>query len=267
MTQSLTDQYHLEQPSPSTAPGFSVFQNETSERWFFHCNDAIGTPLLFSQAYRDEETARRGLRAVLDNLQKKRISIKGESGQYYCVVTAGNHQEIARSRFFSQRSEAENSQSYLLHVAQARFPEAETAKAATRPSRPPRATQRPILSAENIGTIPRIRTENGMLAAEGVFAMTAKGPLEVVFDNEKPSAEAAAIEFYSLTLQNMEADKVAVHIAAKPFLDAQGYYGLAFDASAVASTGPHLLRASILLKLPHNNPGTRLSGTTWVYLV
>ena len=127
MTHSLTDQYHFEQPSPAAAPGFLLFKGENAPFWFFHANDTEGIPLLFSQRYTNQDSARKGLRATLDSRKKHRISILAADGTYSLSVRAANHQEIARSRSFGEHTACEAAQNYLVQVAHAKHPEGKPA--------------------------------------------------------------------------------------------------------------------------------------------
>jgi uncharacterized protein YegP (UPF0339 family) len=119
MKDQARDQYDFNQSSPTDSPGFVVFRKEEGN-WFFHCNNEKGNPVLYSQAYRTEDAAQKGLQSCLTNLQKGRVKMIQDGDSAYVVVIAGNHQEVGRSRAVDSQATADSAIQYLKNVAKAK---------------------------------------------------------------------------------------------------------------------------------------------------
>lgn len=128
------DPYDFTQPSPLGEPGFEVFFSEAHEAWFFHANDVNCQPLLFSQAYQNADSAKRGLSAALKNAAT-RAAIEPVGEHWQIVLKAGNHQEMARSRLLPTEGEAQKALAYVQQVAKSKKPMAEV-PAAQQPATP-----------------------------------------------------------------------------------------------------------------------------------
>jgi uncharacterized protein YegP (UPF0339 family) len=125
MKKNENDQYDFDQISPSSQPGFEVFLSEKHNLWFFHCNDVHGNPVLFSQAYAQKEAAKKGLTSTLNNLEKNRIYLEGQDCAWYFIILANNRQEVARSRFFETKEDAEQHTQFLKQVGNSNNPMAQ----------------------------------------------------------------------------------------------------------------------------------------------
>ncbi|RME94747.1 MAG: DUF1508 domain-containing protein [Bacteroidetes bacterium] len=128
-----TDEYDFTQASPDASPGFHLFHSEAHQAWFFHCNDPQGVPILFSQAYQQESSAENGLQAVLKNAEKRSKKLQTDDGQWQFIVKAGNHKEIARSRYFAQEEDCNKGMQYVKKVAKSSEPLAHAPKVIATP--------------------------------------------------------------------------------------------------------------------------------------
>jgi uncharacterized protein YegP (UPF0339 family) len=99
--------YDFSHRSKSVKPGFECFKKE--KEFYFHFNDKNGDALLFSQPYKSEKSRENGIRSVIANapLNERIIREKGEKGQSFFILKAGNKTEIARSRSFNDLLEME----------------------------------------------------------------------------------------------------------------------------------------------------------------
>lgn len=112
--QTPKDKYDLTRISTSGKPGFELFHDEKNEKHFFVFNDGGGTALLFSQAYSSSKSRDRGIEAVKGSLSRDdRVDRKKEGSKHYFILKAGNHLEIARSRFFDSKGEMEQALQFL----------------------------------------------------------------------------------------------------------------------------------------------------------
>lgn len=97
------DNYDFNRKSESGLAGFEVLFNPNSNKYFFHFNDEEGKALLYSQSYTTEKGRDNGIKSLSTNLlNSSRYEVKTDK-KFYFVIRAGNHQEIARSRFFSDK--------------------------------------------------------------------------------------------------------------------------------------------------------------------
>ncbi len=89
-------------------PGFSTFTHDGQH--YFAMTDGAGNVMLRSEAYTTPASRDNGIESVNRNRdEKERFSIvqNEEDGQYYIVLKAGNHQEIARSCAFESADAAQ----------------------------------------------------------------------------------------------------------------------------------------------------------------
>ena len=111
---TFTDKYDLSRKSISGVPGFELFQDESNGWHFFHFNGEDGEAIIYSQPYGTTKNLKTGMNAV-----KKNAIIDGryvkytKEDTYYFTLKAGNHKEIARSCFFSSRSELEKAKRFM----------------------------------------------------------------------------------------------------------------------------------------------------------
>ena len=110
------NQYDLTLASSSGAQGFESLRGQNGDKgYYFHFNDDDGNPLLHSQSYTGGKGRDNGMLAVIRSSGiEDRFEIKESEGQYYFIIRAGNRQEIARSRNFQNRAEAERYIQWLM---------------------------------------------------------------------------------------------------------------------------------------------------------
>lgn len=92
---------YYQQPYPSEKyPGFMAWQGVDSGEYFFSLLSKKGKVLLRSEAYTTESARDNGIESVMKNrdIEERYKIIQDENdGQWYVILRAGNHQEIARS--------------------------------------------------------------------------------------------------------------------------------------------------------------------------
>ena len=114
--------YDFSLKSPSEQPGFEVFEDTRHKCWRFYGNDVEGRAALFSQPYATAESAQRGLQTTIRLLKKKRSRVLESSDGFQIVIQSGNHQELARSRNYSEKEPATKLLQYFVNVASAASP-------------------------------------------------------------------------------------------------------------------------------------------------
>lgn len=98
----------------SGGQGFELYR-EDDELFYFHFNDANSQPLLFGRGFSAAAKRDRRVEAVIKNAGiEKRYEILEENGAFYFTLKARNGQEIARSRRFTNRADAEQSIAFLI---------------------------------------------------------------------------------------------------------------------------------------------------------
>ncbi|AWV97765.1 hypothetical protein [Arcticibacterium luteifluviistationis] len=131
--------------------GFIRFTDESSSLHYFAIVEKPTKVLFRSEAYKEIKSRENGIKSVLKNFKiEKRYKIIEDGINYFLIIKAGNHQEIARSCPFGSILEAEALKSKL-------FPQG-IAK-----STPPLAQTKPqsfLEDKEYLGRI-RIKDENG----------------------------------------------------------------------------------------------------------
>ena len=123
MKTQTTHLYDFQQDSRSNEPGFVVFKSDTSAVWYFQGNDMTGQASMFSAGYSSQEKAKAGLASALEAFRKNRMRIEESARGWELVLKAGNHQEIARSRPFPDRSSAEKQARFFQQVSASAHPE------------------------------------------------------------------------------------------------------------------------------------------------
>ena len=94
--------------SANGQPGFELYQRDEDQQYYFHFNDTSGQPVLFGRGFPTGAKRNRRLEAVIRNGgNPKRYEVIEENGQYFFILKARNGQEIARSKMFASRPEAE----------------------------------------------------------------------------------------------------------------------------------------------------------------
>lgn len=88
-------------------PGFSLFQDKKSNKYYFAYVDSDNNVLLTSEGYVDLKSRKNGIASVLKNLNiEGRLSIQNDKKKYFVVLKAGNNKEIARSCEFNSQPNA-----------------------------------------------------------------------------------------------------------------------------------------------------------------
>lgn len=89
-------------------PGFSAFQDEQTNLYYFARLDDNGNVLLISEGYPSEIARDNGINSVVNNGElDERYKLRTTTdGKYYLSLTASNFQEIAITDFFDTEAEA-----------------------------------------------------------------------------------------------------------------------------------------------------------------
>ncbi|MBK6931287.1 MAG: hypothetical protein IPH12_10640 [Saprospirales bacterium] len=135
------EQYDFSRPSPSGQPGFEIVAIPGQQLWCFQGNDVNGSPVLFSQTYRTEDSAQRGLKTALNLLKKKSVQVKETPEGWQVILLAGNHQELARSLPFGEEGLCRKNLSFFQRVAASQNPLAEAKPAPEVPDSQPAAPE------------------------------------------------------------------------------------------------------------------------------
>ena len=119
--------YDLSYPSPKGTPGFESFNRKDKNASYFHFNDANGKALIYSRGFDGNSKREKRIRQVIAASGKaQRYEVIEEKGLFYFIIKERNNLEIARSRTFTTREEAESqvtfAQTYSPTYASA-FPE------------------------------------------------------------------------------------------------------------------------------------------------
>ena len=100
--------YNFARLSISGSEGFELFQAEDNQEYYFHFNDHNGQALLYSRGFSTAGQRDRRLESVIKSAgRENRYEIIEQEGQFFFILKARNGQEIARSRMFASRPEAE----------------------------------------------------------------------------------------------------------------------------------------------------------------
>lgn len=100
--------YDLDHASPKGTLGFESFNRKDKNASYFHFNDADGQALLYSRGFDSNSKREKRIRQVIVASRKaQRYQIIEEGGRYYFIIKERNNLEIARSRTFATREEAD----------------------------------------------------------------------------------------------------------------------------------------------------------------
>ncbi len=100
------DTYDFDYEAPYRQPGFITFKTEKGA--FFRFLDEEGKDVLFSQKYASTKSRDNGMESVkINSGNADRYRRVEENGKFYFILKAANHQEIARSRKYSNELEME----------------------------------------------------------------------------------------------------------------------------------------------------------------
>ncbi len=95
--------------------GWDRFYSEKHHEYYFSYK-VDGEPILISEGYKTEAARENGIASVEKNwsIDKRYKNHETSSGRYYYTIRAGNHQEIARSKWYSSAEERDGGVSWLL---------------------------------------------------------------------------------------------------------------------------------------------------------
>lgn len=100
--------YDFNYASPKGTDGFESFNRKDKNASYFHFNDAKGQALLLSRGFDANSKREKRIRQVIAASEKpSRYEIVENDGQFYFILKERNNLEIARSRTFVSREEAE----------------------------------------------------------------------------------------------------------------------------------------------------------------
>ncbi|HFA48864.1 MAG TPA: DUF1508 domain-containing protein [Bacteroidetes bacterium] len=115
-SENYQNNFGYEDAALSNLTGFVSFQSPQDKEHYFRFNDENGSPVLFSEGYGKIAGRENGIRSVLKNARDpKRYKVLEEEGKWVVTLRAGNHQEIARTRRFSKKSEAKKMVKWLVN--------------------------------------------------------------------------------------------------------------------------------------------------------
>lgn len=104
----VASRYDLDYPSPKGTLGFESFNRKDKNASYFHFNDANGQALLFSRGFEGNSKREKRIRQVIAASGKnQRYEVIEEGSRFYFIIKEKNNFEIARSRSFATREEAE----------------------------------------------------------------------------------------------------------------------------------------------------------------
>jgi uncharacterized protein YegP (UPF0339 family) len=94
-------------PDSEKYPGFKSWHDTETNLWYFAAITNKGRVVLRSEGYTTEAARDNGIESVMRNRDiEERYSITQEEGNWYTILKAGNHQEIARSCAYDSEADA-----------------------------------------------------------------------------------------------------------------------------------------------------------------
>ena len=106
--------YNFAMLSKSGETGFELFQSEENGDYYFHFNDTNGEALLYSRGFSTAGQRNKRLESVIKGASSsQRFEVLEEAGRFFFILKARNGQEIARSRSFDTRQDAETGASFV----------------------------------------------------------------------------------------------------------------------------------------------------------
>jgi uncharacterized protein YegP (UPF0339 family) len=106
--------YDFGYASPKGTAGFESFNRTDKNASYFHFNDANGQALLYSRGFDANSKKDKRIRQVIGASGKaQRFEIIEDGGSFYFILKERNNLEIARSRTFTSRADAEAQVTYL----------------------------------------------------------------------------------------------------------------------------------------------------------
>jgi uncharacterized protein YegP (UPF0339 family) len=121
--------YDFEYTSPKGNPTIEPFNRKDKGQYYFHINDTSGKALLYSRGFDSAGRRDKRIRQVIGASAKdQRYEIEEANGSYFLKLVERNGGEIARSRSFGSRAEAESASRYIkttVPAFEAEYPEPE----------------------------------------------------------------------------------------------------------------------------------------------
>jgi uncharacterized protein YegP (UPF0339 family)/outer membrane protein OmpA-like peptidoglycan-associated protein len=106
--------YDFAYASPNGTAGFESFNRADKNASYFHFNDANGQALLYSRGFDANSKKDKRIRQVIAASSKpQRFEIIEDGGSFYFILKERNNLEIARSRTFTSRADAEAQVAYV----------------------------------------------------------------------------------------------------------------------------------------------------------
>ncbi len=106
--------YDFSYASPKNTVGFESFNRKDKNASYFHFNDAEGQALLYSRSFDANSKREKRIRQVIGAAGKlQRYEIIEDANDFYFILKERNNLEIARSRKFTTRAEAESSLAFV----------------------------------------------------------------------------------------------------------------------------------------------------------
>jgi uncharacterized protein YegP (UPF0339 family)/outer membrane protein OmpA-like peptidoglycan-associated protein len=106
--------YDFAYTSPKGTAGFESFDRADKNASYFHFNDANGQALLYSRSFDANSKREKRIRQVIGASGKaQRYEIVEDGGSFYFILKERNNLEIARSRTFASRAEAETQMAFV----------------------------------------------------------------------------------------------------------------------------------------------------------
>ncbi len=100
--------YDFNYASPNGTAGFEAFNRKDKNASYFHFNDANGQALLYSRGFDANSKREKRIRQVISASTKpQRFEVVEDGGKFYFILKERNNLEIARSRTFATRAEAD----------------------------------------------------------------------------------------------------------------------------------------------------------------
>ena len=106
--------YDFNYVSPKGIAGFESFNRKDKNASYFHFNDADGKALLYSRGFDANSKREKRIRQVIAASGKPpRYEVLEDGGKYYFILKERNNLEIARSRSFATREDAETQVNFV----------------------------------------------------------------------------------------------------------------------------------------------------------
>ncbi len=106
--------YDFGYASPKGTSGFESFNRKDKNASYFHLNDANGQALLYSRGFDANSKKDKRIRQVIAASAKpQRFEVIEDNGSFHFILKERNNLEIARSRTFTSRADAETQVAFV----------------------------------------------------------------------------------------------------------------------------------------------------------